>query len=155
MGIVAEAAGIEGVVVRPLREIPTDGGAVLHMLRADSPLYAGFGEVYFSEVLPGVVRAWKRHRAQTQHLAVPVGLLRLALYDARDDSPTSGALAEQVVGRPGRYALLRIPPGVWYGFAAIGGKSALIANCTDIPHSPEDVDRLPWDSPAIPYHWSI
>lgn len=41
---------IDGVVLQDLRIIPADGGPVLHMLRADSPLFRSFGELYFSEV---------------------------------------------------------------------------------------------------------
>ena len=67
--------GIIGVCFQPLKIIDTPGGPVLHMLRPDSPLRPGagtadgelhLGEVYFSEVLPGAVKAWKRHRRQTQ-----------------------------------------------------------------------------------------
>lgn len=57
---------IDGVVLQDLRIIPADGGPVLHMLRADSPLFRSFGELYFSEVEPGSVKAWKRHAVQTQ-----------------------------------------------------------------------------------------
>jgi dTDP-4-dehydrorhamnose 3,5-epimerase len=140
-------------VLQPLREIPTEGGAVLHMLRSDSPLFRGFGEVYFSELRPGNVRAWKKHSEQTQHFSVPVGLMRIVLYDGREQSPTFGALAEVLLGRPGHYGLLRIPPGIWYGFAAQGDKPALIANCTDTPHCPEESERLPADSGRIPFRW--
>ena len=144
---------ISGAWLLPLREISTDGGAVLHMLRADSPVYQGFGEVYFSEVQPGAVRAWKKHTAQCQHFAVPVGLLRVVLYDGRKDSPSFGRVAAYTLGRPGHYALLRIPPGIWYGFAAQGNVTALIANCTDMPHVPEETERLPLDTDLIPYSW--
>lgn len=83
---------IEGVEVQDLRIIPTEGGPVLHMLRADSPLFRSFGELYFSEVEPGHVKAWKRHSRQTQHFAVPVGMLKIVLYDDRADSPSRGLL---------------------------------------------------------------
>jgi dTDP-4-dehydrorhamnose 3,5-epimerase len=156
MGAMTACGGegrIEGVVLAPLKEIPTEGGVVLHMLRADSPLFAGFGEIYFSEVQPGVVRAWKKHTRQTQHFAAPVGRIRVALYDGRSDSPSFGAVCAQVLGRPDAYGLLRIPPGIWYGFAAEGNERALIANCTDMPHVPEETERLPRDTDRIPYAW--
>ncbi len=144
---------IHGVFLQELHEIDTEGGPVLHMLRADSPLYHGFGEVYFSVVLPGSVKAWKRHSLQTQHFAVPSGLIEVVLYDPRDDSPSKGVLASFHLGRPGCYRLLRIPPGLWYGFTARSDTPAILANCADIPHSPEESERLPSDSPLIPYTW--
>jgi dTDP-4-dehydrorhamnose 3,5-epimerase len=148
-----EEGGIQGVVLDPLRIIPVEGGAVLHMLRVDSSLFRAFGEVYFSEIGPGIVRAWKRHLRQTQHFAVPAGRLRVVLYDGREESPSAGSLYVVLLGRPDAYALLRIPPGIWYGFSAVGEDTALIANCTDMPHMAEETERLPRDSGRIPYHW--
>ncbi len=146
---------IEGVTLQDLRIIPTDGGPVLHMLRSDSPLFQSFGELYFSEVEPGHVKAWKRHSRQTQHFAVPVGRLKIVLYDDRDDSPSRGVVMETVLGRPDRYCLLCIPPGIWYGFTALGDQPALICNCTDIPHDPEEGERLSPDAGGIPYQWTF
>ena len=54
--------GIEGVIVKPLKQIEDNFGTVLHMLRNDSSLFSQFGEVYFSEVYTGVIKAWKRHK---------------------------------------------------------------------------------------------
>lgn len=90
---------IHGVQVQPLTMVATSGGSVLHMLRSDSPLFKGFGEVYFSEVEAGQVRAWKCHTQQTQNFAVPVGLLQVVLYDDRQDSPSWGVLQEVWLGR--------------------------------------------------------
>lgn len=150
--------GIAGALFQPLEVIPTAGGPVLRMLRPDSPLLPdfskGFGEIYFSEVLPGAVKAWKRHRRQTQHFAVPVGLLKIVLYDSRLDSPSKNALCQFLLGRPEHYGLLRIPVGVWYGFTAVGSGRALICNCADIAHDPTEGERLPLDDSSIPYAWS-
>ena len=146
--------GIAGVVLQELAVIPAEGGPVLRMLRPDWPLFAGFGELYFSEVAPGAVKAWKLHSRQTQHLAVPVGRLKLAIYDPRPDSATSGQIREYILGRPDCYRLLRIPPGLWYGFMAIGPEEALICNCADLPHDPAESSRKSWDSPDIPYRFT-
>jgi len=147
-------AGLVGVALQELAVIETEGGPVLRMLRPDWPLFAGFGELYFSEVLPGAVKAWKQHTLQTQHLAVPVGRLKLAIYDARPTSASFGQLREYILGRPDCYRLLRIPPGLWYGFTAVGSEKALICNCADLPHDPEESLRKPWDSPEIPYSFA-
>lgn len=144
---------IAGAVLAELSVIPTPGGPVLHMLKADSPLYMGLGEVYFSEVEPGAVKAWKRHLRMTQHFAVPVGLMKIALHDDRPDSPTRGHTAEVLLGRPDHYRLLRIPPLVWYGFTAVSDGPALICNCADLAHDPAESERAGLDDPRIPYHW--
>lgn len=134
-----------GAAILPLAIIPTEGGPVLHMLRADSPLFAGFGEIYFSEVMPGAIKAWKRHTRQTQFFAVPVGRLRLVLYDA-----DTGVQCEVILGRPDAYALLRIPPGLWYGFTALGTTPALMCNCANISHDPTESERRGLDDASMP-----
>lgn len=135
--------GIPGVTLRPLREIPTDGGPVLHMLRADSPEFSGFGEVYFSEVTPRQMKGWKLHTRQTQLLAVPRGRMRLVLYK-------DGVYEDLILGRPDAYALLRIPPQVWYAFGALGDEPALLCNCADIPHDPLESQKRDLHSIPLP-----
>src|SRR5258708_1420794 len=78
---------IPGVEVRPLNVIADDRGAVLHMLRADAPHFQRFGEIYFSIVNPGAVKAWRRHRSAVMNLAVPVAHVATAGFDDRSASP--------------------------------------------------------------------
>jgi len=91
---------INDVELQDLAVIPTDGGPVMHMMRPASPLFGEIGEVYFSEVEPGCVKAWKCHTRQTQRFAVPVGQLKIVLYDDRPESPTRGRIMEVLLGRP-------------------------------------------------------
>lgn len=144
---------IEGLRIEDLRVIPTEGGPVMHMLRPAPALFGPIGEVYFSEVEPGCVKAWKCHTRQTQRFAVPVGRLRIVLYDDRTDSATRGNMLQTELGRPDAYRLLCIPPRVWYGFTAVGEGPALICNCPDLPHDPAEGLRRDKDSPDIPFQW--
>ena len=142
-----------GVHFVGLRQIAAKGGPVLHMLRNDSPTLKKFGEVYFSEVFSGALKAWKRHREMTQHFVVPVGKVLLVMFDEREGSKTFGEVRECILGRPDHYNLLVIPPMVWYGFKCISENPALISNCTDMPHNPEESEHaLPGDS-RFPYDW--
>lgn len=144
---------IEGVVITPLREIKDVRGSVLHMLRADSNDFSQFGECYFSEVMPGAIKAWKKHTIQTQNFAVPIGQIRLVIYDGRELSPTKGQINIFELGRPDAYRRIKIPPGLWYGFSNIGSTVALLANCADIPHSPMESEIMSYLDPLIPYIW--
>ena len=146
---------IDGVMITELRQIGDERGAVLHMLRRDDPEFVRFGECYFSEVLPGALKAWKRHRAQTQNFAVPVGRIRLVIYDVRQESSTRGQVQPLELGRPDAYLRVRVPPGLWYGFTCISAVPALLANCADLPHKPSDGETLPSNDPAIPYSWCV
>ncbi len=143
---------IEGVILKPLRQIKDDRGKVMHMLRADDPMFTEFGEIYFSQVLPGVIKAWKLHTKMTQNYAVVSGNIRVVIHDSREGSLSKGQTDEYEIGQD-NYALLRIPKGVWSGFVGLGDMPALIANCTDLPHDPEEVIKREPDNPPTPYKW--
>lgn len=144
---------IQDVLITELRQIEDRRGAVLHMLRNDSSGYNGFGECYFSEILPGAIKAWKRHRQQTQNFAVPIGRIKLVVFDGREKSTSRGELMELELGRPDRYLRITIPPDIWYGFICISSTTALLVNCADIPHCPEESEIREPDTTLIPYDW--
>jgi len=145
---------IQGVKFTALREISDERGSVLHMMRSDDPEFPKFGECYFSEVMPGKVKAWKRHSLQTQNIAVPAGRIRIVLCDNRESSlPAKIEIFE--LGRPDNYVRIKIPPGIWYGFSCISTEKALIANCADIPHRPTESEKASIYDSSIPYNWDI
>lgn len=145
---------IDGVKVTQLRQILDERGKVMHMLRSDSELFEGFGEIYFSCVYPGAIKAWHIHRAMILNYAVPHGHIKFVLYDDRPESPTCGEVQEIFLG-PDNYCLVTVPPMVWNGFKGLGGETAIVANCASIPHDPTEIDRKPAFDPSIPYDWQI
>ena len=145
---------IKGVAVHPLRRIPDERGMVMHMLRADAPHFERFGEIYFSTIYPNVVKGWHLHRRMTLNYAVVSGMIKLVLYDDREDSPTRSELMELFVGEQ-NYVLVTVPPLVWNGFKGVGTALAIVANCATAPHDPAEIERLePW-SERIPYRWDV
>lgn len=144
---------IDGVVVTPLRQIEDARGKVMHMLRSDSPVFTGFGEIYFSMANPGAVKGWTRHLRMGLNYAVPQGRILLVLIDERIASATAGAVQEITLG-DGNYSLVTIPPMIWTGFKAISKAPALVANCATLPHDPTEIERRALDDPAMPYRWS-
>lgn len=145
---------IAGVTVRPLRRIPDERGCVMHMLRADDPEFERFGEIYFSTVRPGAIKGWHLHAEMTLHYAVVAGMIKLVLYDDREGSSSRGAVQELFIGDE-NYCLVKIPPLVWNGFKGIGERTAIVANCTSIPHRPDEIRRLDPLGGGIPYDWSL
>lgn len=145
---------IEGVLIKPLKQIPDERGKIMHMLRADDPEFRQFGEIYFSVVYPGVIKGWHLHTRMTLNYAVVSGMIKLVLYDTREDSPTKGELQEIFMGED-NYVLVQIPPQVYNGFKGIGMKPAIVANCSDIPHDPQEIRRIDPFSKSIPYDWDL
>jgi dTDP-4-dehydrorhamnose 3,5-epimerase len=145
---------IEGVKITPLRQIIDERGKIMHMLRCDAPHFQQFGEIYFSFIHPGVIKGWHIHKKMTLNYAVPVGKIKLVLYDDREGSPTRGELMEIFTGQE-NYQLITIPPMVWNGTKGIAEITSIIANCATLPHDPDEIERLnPFDK-CIPYDWSL
>ncbi len=145
---------IEGVLVKPLRKIPDERGCIMHMLRSDDPEFEQFGEIYFSCIYPGVIKAWHLHHKMTLNYAVPAGMIKLVLFDDRAGSPTRGQLQELFIGEQ-NYCLVQIPAGIWNGFKGIGTQMSVLANCATLPHDPAEIERLDPFSKRIPYDWSL
>jgi len=135
---------ISGLKIVQLKEISDQRGAVLHMLRADSKHFKQFGEIYFSELKPGITKTWKKHLKMTQNFTVPSGKILFRFYDDRSNSKSFGIKEKIIIGRSNNYHLVIVPPLIWYSFENICDTNSLIANCSSIPHDPSETvkDRL-------------
>lgn len=143
---------IKDVITQDLKQFVDERGRVMHMVRVDNPLFERFGEIYFSEILPGAVKAWKYHKKMTQLFAVPTGMIRLVVFDDRHNSMSKGMIQIHEIGSE-NYQLIKIPPSLWYGFKCISSTPALVANCTDFPHDPEESRNKRMEDHSVPYHW--
>ncbi len=143
---------IHDVVVTPLKQIADERGKVMHMLRSDAPGFPGFGEIYFSCVYAGAVKAWHCHTRMVCNYAVPCGQIQLVLYDARSESPTRGEVHEILMGEE-HYYLVTIPPLIWSGFKGLASPLSIVANCSSIPHDPTEIERRDPLHPDIPFTW--
>jgi dTDP-4-dehydrorhamnose 3,5-epimerase len=145
---------IAGVVVTELKLLPNARGRLMEVQRADDADFPGFGQAYVTSTYPGVIKAWYRHTTQVDQIAVVTGMLKLVLFDDRDGSATLGQVQEVVFGDTAP-RLVRIPPGIWHGFQAIGAREAFALHLNTVPFDPDapDEERLAFDSDAIPYSW--
>lgn len=143
---------ISGVEIRPLKQIPDERGKIMHMLRRDDEAFNEFGEIYFSVVNPGKIKAWHLHKSMTLNYAVPHGTIKLVLFDEREGSKTKGELQEIVLGGAD-YKLVTIPPGIWNGFTGTAETPSIVANCPTEPHDPGEIVRIDPRSEKIPYDW--
>lgn len=152
---------IDGVRLIELKRFHDDGGAFTELARLtegrlESPdgkpdAVAGFTvrQINFSEVEPGVIKAFHVHARQTDVWYVPPSdRLLIGLVDVRRGSRTEGVVRRIMLGA-GTSRLLRIPPGVAHGARNLGTATGRIIYFTDLHFSPEpancDEGRLPWD----------
>ena len=146
---------IDGVSIREVLHVPRDHGVITEMYRPEwDPSGLPVVHIYQSRLFPGAIGAWSCHAKTIDRLFVNQGLLKVVLYDAREESPTHGRIMELHAGDP-RPAFLVIPPGVWHGLHNVGSTDALMVNLPSRAYDYDDPDhyRLPYDAPEIPYSW--
>jgi len=153
------ASLVQGVRFRPTRPVPHEDGHVTEVARVSWELLGmPIVQVHITTTFAGRIRAWGLHPLGTDRLFVVSGLVKLAVFDGRKDSPTFGRVNEFVVSErnPG---LLIVPPNLYHGWKNIGTSEAIIINMPDRMYDYEQPDALdlPWDSEAasrlIPYKW--
>jgi len=147
---------IEGVITKKLRVIPDERGRLMEILRNDDAAFEEFGQVYITTTYPGVVKAWHYHKIQSDNFACAQGMIRVALFDARKESPTYGEINEFFIGEHNPL-LLHIPTGVFHGWKCVGNTEALIVNTPSKPYNYEQPDeyRIDPHENNIPYDWQL
>ena len=89
----------------------------------------------------------------TLNYAAAFGKIKLVLYDDRVKSSTNG-LVQEIFLSNDNHLLVSIPPMIWNGFCSADDNLAVLANCSDIPHDKEEIERLPFDDNKFPYDWN-
>jgi len=125
---------LDDILVTPLKRIPTGGGDVMHALKSSDPGFNGFGEVYFSWVEQGAIKAWKYHQRMTMNLVVPLGEVRFVfhLLEQKENFRVEN------IGEK-HYARLTVPSGIWFGFQGAASGRSLLLNLADMKHDPNEV----------------
>jgi dTDP-4-dehydrorhamnose 3,5-epimerase len=75
------------------------------------------GQINYSSMYPGVIKAWHRHHFQTDFWICVAGHLKVGVF--RDD----GRAWQAVIGEL-RPSVVVIPPPLWHGCATVGPTSA-------------------------------
>ena len=144
---------IDGVVLQALTTHADQRGFFREVCRlADDLCRGGIGQISHTLMVEGVIKAWHLHAIQSDYFYVPVGLLRVGLYDLREISPTFRQSMDFLMGDGRPPAVLKIPPGVAHGCRALRGPAHLIF-LNSHTYNPQDELRLPYDDPALGFDW--
>jgi dTDP-4-dehydrorhamnose 3,5-epimerase len=154
---------IQGVEIVDLKRFGDDGGYFVELGRLEKGMHVVFPgfeckQINYSEMDPGVTKAFHLHRRQTDVWFVPPGdKMLLVLVDVRAGSPTEKVVRRLVLGE-GAARLVRIPPGVAHGVKNLAAARGRIIYFVDTHFDPApeacDEGRLPWDH-AGPEVWDV
>lgn len=143
---------IEGVVTRSISNVLADSGYLTEIWRADWELDdRPVMQVFQRFLTEHYASGWHAHAHTTDRLFCAVGVIKVALYDGRRDSPTHGNHTIIRLGAT-RPAVIVVPPGVWHSVKNGGTEPAVFVNAVDIAYDYDDPDhyRLPLGTDQIP-----
>lgn len=147
---------VHDVVVKTLVTHSDDRGFFREVLRDDDGLLACFGQTSVTKTYPGIIKAFHWHKMQDDLWYVASGMVRVVLYDRRENSPTYGVTQEIFAGDENPVLVL-IPAGVAHGYQVLGSKPALLLYHTTRSYDPTcpDEERIDWDDPQIGFSWAV
>jgi dTDP-4-dehydrorhamnose 3,5-epimerase len=67
-------------------------------LRSDWEQFRKFDQTYITAAYPHVVKVWHMHKKQTDNMTCVKGMVKLVLFDGRDESKTKNEINEFVIG---------------------------------------------------------
>jgi dTDP-4-dehydrorhamnose 3,5-epimerase len=145
---------IDGVVVKKLKVVPDERGRLMEIMRCDDEMFVKFGQVYMTTTYPQVVKAWHYHEKQDDFITCVKGMLKLVLFDDRQDSPTRGEINEFFVGEYSA-SLVKVPRRVFHGWKCVSEEEAIVINIPTEPYNREDPDEYRTDphNNNITYRW--
>ncbi len=105
------------------------------------------GQINYSVAYPGIVKAWHRHKHQTDYFFVAMGNARVALHDSEKGTTETHFIGEH------NPQVIKISPGIWHGYTCLGPEPCGLIYYVSRKYNPEDPDeeRASWDS--FGYNW--
>jgi dTDP-4-dehydrorhamnose 3,5-epimerase len=125
------------VFITQLKRIYHPKGDVFHAIKKSDLGFNGFGEAYFTAILHGETKGWKRHSQMCLNLIVPVGMVRFYIYNELDNTTLSYDLGFD------NYARLSIASGNWVAFHGLGSDLNLILNVASMEHDQNESTNVP------------
>lgn len=135
---------MNGVKVKKLKYIDNPKGDLMHVLKSSESDFIKFGEAYFTSVILGETKGWKKHHKMTLNLVVPAGSVAFYVHDSESKETEKYILGQD------NYCRLTVSPGLWVAFSGIETEPNLILNIASEEHDPLESENLPLNSFPIP-----
>lgn len=142
---------INGVIITHPNQIPDNRGTVRHFITNKD--ISDFAECYTTSIYKSIIKGWHGYYTKTLYYCVPIGLIKLVLYDYRKDSPTYQEIQEIYLG-PENYSRVAIPPGILSAFQGVGDPLSLAIIVANEIFDESRTMRFPIENDFIPYDWT-
>ena len=121
-------------------------GNLRHIEKSELGKTLPFSEIYFSEIKPKIVKAWKFHSRQEQNICVAFGEIRIICVKEMPDGTIFEVFELDSVALHG---VLTIPARIYYALVNTSEKVTTLLNATDLPHESAENLSLPREFPEF------
>ena len=119
-------------------------GNLRHIFKSETGSKLPFSEIYFSELNPKSIKAWKYHSLQTQNISVAFGQIRVICIV---EKPAGYIFEVFDINSEEFYGVLTIPTGIYYALINQTEIPVMLLNATDTVHNPKESHTLPVNHP--------
>jgi dTDP-4-dehydrorhamnose 3,5-epimerase len=143
---------IDGIVIKALKTHEDERGFFREIFRfSEEYNEVSVGQLSHSLVNEGVIKGWHGHKVQSQWNYVVTGLIRVALYDNRANSPTHKETMEFFVGDGHESCAYFFPPGVLHGYKCLKDPMHIIYVTSGVYDLSDEI-RLDFDDLEIRFN---
>jgi dTDP-4-dehydrorhamnose 3,5-epimerase len=144
---------IDGVAIKSIVTHPDERGFFREIIRCTDDFFSeGFGQLSYSHMVDGVVKAWHIHKTQIDWWYLLRGVAKVALFDLRPKSNTYRQLNEFDMDEDTHNIILKVPAGVAHGLKILKGPADLVY-VTSTVYNKDEEGRIAYDDAMIGYDW--
>lgn len=108
------------------------------------------GQINYSLMYPGVIKAWHRHEQQSDFWLCVRGMLKVGVHREEDGKTWQSVIGEKRTG------VMIIPPPLWHGAATVGPESAGLVYYVTHRYDPQNPDEQRRAHDSIPqFPWQV
>ena len=133
------------IQVKKLSIISNNKGDILKGFMKSENTSMEVKEVYFTEINPKEIKAWKMHKSMICNLIVVQGKIKITIQK-KDKSFITEVLSKE------NYKMITIPPNFWFGFQCVSSQTSLLANISNQEHSDLESEQMELDQ--IMFDWN-
>ena len=124
--------------LKELKTFKLEKGDLFKGLSINDDNYYGFGEVYFTSVMPNLVKGWKKHSKMTLNIIVLTGKVRFVIINKLEKNNIE---YESINLSEKNRKILTIFPNCWFAFMGLGDSVSTITNIANMPHEKLEVQN--------------
>jgi dTDP-4-dehydrorhamnose 3,5-epimerase len=121
-------------------------GNLRHIEKSELGKTLPFSEIYFSEIQPKIIKAWKFHSRQEQNICVASGEIRIICVKKMSNETIFEVFE---LDSNALHGVLTIPAGIYYALVNASEKTTTLLNATDLPHESAENLSLPLEFPEF------